>query len=277
MASGELTELLIWLVPLLSLTGVIAGTLAGLLGVGGGIVIVPALYLIFGYLDVDMAVRMHLAVGTSLATIIATSIRSVRAHNAKGAFDVVVFRQWMPAMTIGVLTGAWIASQVGSEVLTSIFGGVAFLVAIYMGLGNPQWKLADKPPGGSWRHPIAAAIGCISSMMGIGGGTFSVPALSLFGMPIHRAVGTAAGLGIIIAIPGMLGFVAGGWNAPGLPPFSTGYVNWLGFLLIVPATVLAAPWGARLAHSISPTLLRKAFAIFLAVTSVKMLWDVTTL
>ncbi|MGI9309277.1 MAG: sulfite exporter TauE/SafE family protein [Gammaproteobacteria bacterium] len=277
MFSGEVTELLIWLVPLLAAAGVLAGLLAGLLGVGGGVIVVPALYLIFGYLDVELAVRMHLAVGTSLATMIPTSIRSVRAHNARGAFDATIFWQWVPAMAVGVLSGAWIASQVNFVVLVGLFGCVALIVALYMAFADAEWKIADKPPGKLWRQPLAAMIGCISSMMGIGGGTFSVPVLTLFGLPIHRAVGTAAGLGMVIAIPGMLGFIAGGWNSSGLPPFSLGYVSWLAFLLLSPATILAAPWGARLAHSLSPKTLRRVFAVFLGVTSMRMLWDIATL
>ena len=270
----ETLSLLYWLVPLLLLAGAIAGLLAGLLGVGGGIVIVPALYHIFSYLDVADEVRMHLAVGTSLATIIPTSIRSVMAHNARGSFDRGLFNQWVPGIILGVLAGTWLANLASFHELTLIFATVALIVAIYMAMGSPDWKLREGLPPNPFNSLVAAVIGAISAMMGIGGGTLSVPVLNLFGVPIHRSVGTAAGFGLVIAIPGTLGFMIGGWNNPLLPDFSLGYVNWLGFLLIVPATLLTVPTGAKLAHSLSQTGLRRAFALFLGITAIRMFADI---
>ena len=270
----DTVSLLLWLVPLLLLAGAIGGLLAGLLGVGGGIVIVPALYYIFSYLGIDADVRMHLAVGTSLATIIPTSIRSVRAHNARGSFDRGLFRAWVPGIVVGVMLGTWLANLAEFGQLTMVFATVALIVALYMALGNPAWRLADGLPGNPVNSTIAAVIGAISAMMGIGGGTLSVPVLNLFGVPIHRSVGTAAGFGLVIAVPGTLGFIVGGWNNPLLPEFSLGYVNWLGFLLIVPATVLTVPAGAKLAHSLSQTGLRRAFALFLGITAIRMFSDI---
>jgi len=270
-------SLLLWLVPLLALTGVVGGLLAGLLGVGGGIVIVPVLYHVFGYLEIEAAIRMHLAVGTSLATIIPTSFRSVRAHQKNHAFDAILFRQWAPGIFAGVIIGAWLAALANFAALTSVFAVVALVVAIHMAFGRRDRVIAPAPPGGGGRIALTASIGALSAMMGIGGGTLSVPIMTLFNIPIHRAVGTAAGLGAVIAIPGVIGFTFGGWNVTGLPPFSLGYVNWLGFALIVPATVLAAPLGARLAHALDPRLLRGAFAFFLGMTALRMLWDVASL
>ena len=267
-------SLLLLLVPLLLLAGAIAGVLAGLLGVGGGIVIVPALYHIFGYLGIDDAVRMHLAVGSSLATIIPTSIRSVRAHQKRGSFDRDLFRAWVPGIVAGVLLGTWLATLADFAQLTLVFASVALIVAVYMALGSPDHKLRDGLPPNPLNSIIAAVVGSISAMMGIGGGTLAVPILNLFGTPIHRSVGTAAGFGLVIAIPGTLGFIAGGWNNPALPPFSLGYVNWLGFAIIVPATVLTVPLGAHLAHSLSQTGLRRAFALFLGFTSLRMFYDI---
>jgi uncharacterized membrane protein YfcA len=155
-----------------------------------------------------------------------------------------------------------------------VFAVVALIVALYMGIGNPDWRLSNTPPNRFWRHPIAGSIGAISAMMGIGGGTLGVPTMSLFGIPIHRAVGTAAGFGMIIAVPATFGMILGGWNKTGLPAFSIGYVNWLGFLLIVPTTLLLVPVGAKLAHSLSQTGLRRAFAIFLGLTSLRMFSDI---
>jgi uncharacterized membrane protein YfcA len=272
--SPDTLSLLYWLAPLLLLAGAVAGVLAGLLGVGGGIVIVPALYHIFSYLGVDPEVRMHLAVGTSLATIIPTSIRSVMAHNAKGNFDSTLFRGWVPGIVIGVLLGTWLATEADFTVLTLVFASVALLIALYMAFGNTDWHIAESLPPNPDNSVIAIVVGAISAMMGIGGGTLSVPILNLYGVPIHRAVGTAAGFGLVIAIPGTLGFMLGGWGNPLLPDFSLGYVNWLGFLLIVPATVLMVPLGAKLAHSLSQTGLRRAFALFLGITALRMFSDV---
>ena len=140
-----------------------------------------------------------------------------------------------------------------------------------MAFGNPEWRLAQQLPKGLASIPLPAFIGTVSAMMGIGGGTISVPALTLFGTPIHRAVGTSAGFGLVIAVPGFIGFIIAGWNAPNLPPYSAGYVSLIGFALIVPLTTLAVPWGAKLAHALSQKALRNAFAIFLGLTSVKML------
>lgn len=271
---NETLSLLIWLVPLLLLAGAFAGLLAGLLGVGGGIVIVPALYHIFSYLEVADEVRMHLAVGTSLAIIIPTSIRSVMAHHARGSFDRGLFDQWVPGIIIGVLAGTWLANLAEFHMLTMIFATVALIVALYMALGSPHWKLADGLPANPGNSLIATVVGGISAMMGIGGGTLSVPILNLCGIAIHRSVGTAAGFGLVIAIPGTLGFIAGGWGIPQLPDFSVGYVNWLGFLLIAPATLLTVPLGAKLAHSLSQTGLRRAFALFLGLTSARMFADI---
>ena len=270
----ETLSLLYWLVPLLLLAGAIAGLLAGLLGVGGGIVIVPALYHIFSYLDVADEVRMHLAVGTSLATIIPTSIRSVMAHNARGSFDRGLFKQWVPGIILGVLAGTWLANLASFHELTLIFATVALIVAIYMAMGSPDWKLREGLPPNPINSLLATVIGAISAMMGIGGGTLSVPTLNLCGVPIHRSVGTAAGFGLVIAVPGTLGFIVGGWNNEMLPPFSIGFVNWLGVLIIIPATILAVPYGAKLAHSLSQTGLKRAFALFLGITSLRMFTDI---
>ncbi len=257
----------------LALTGIIAGILAGLLGVGGGIVIVPVLYHVFSGLGIDEAVRMHLAVGTSLATIVATSMRSIRAHRARGAVDTDLLKQLSLPIIAGVLAGSLIAGSVDGGALMAVFATVALIVSIHMAFGRETWRIADQFPAGFVRAAIGGVIGLISVLMGIGGGTLGVPVLSLYNIPIHRAVGTATGFGLIIAVPGTLAMVANGWGAPGLPPFSLGYVNLIGFALIVPATILAAPWGARIAHAISRPALRRAFAAFLALTSLRMILD----
>lgn len=252
-------------------TGIIAGVIAGLLGVGGGIVIVPVLFHIFTTLGIDESIRMHLAVGTSLGTIIPTSIRSVRAHHKKGAVDWALLKRWALPMLLGVVVGTVLASYVNGQVLTGIFAVFAIIIAANLAFGREEWRLGEELPSMPVQSGIAAIIGGLSSMMGIGGGTFGVTTMTLFGRPIHNAVATSAGLGLIISVPGAIGFLVSGWTVQGLPPFSIGYVNLIGLALIVPMTVLAAPWGAALAHKISRKTLARAFACFLLITSIKMM------
>lgn len=270
-ADLELTSAqLIPLAALLLATGLVAGVTAGLLGVGGGIVIVPVLFHVFSQLGIDLDVRMHLAVGTSLATIVFTALRSVTSHRRHGAVDLELLQSWVLPVLVGVAAGSVTVHYVSGAALTAVFASVALVVAVHMAFGRPSWRIADQVPGGLGRLAIGAGIGFFSLLMGLGGGTLGVPTLTLFGLPIRRAVGTAAGLGLVIAIPGAIRFATLGWNAPNLPPFCLGYVNVLGFALIVPATVLAAPWGAKFAHTISQALLRRLFAVFLIVTSARM-------
>ena len=253
--------------------GVVAGILAGLLGIGGGIVLVPVLFQVFTFLDVPEAIRMQLAVGTSLATIIATSISSMRSHHKRGAVDWSLLSRWGPAVAVGVICGTIIAGSVHGDVLTAVFGTVAALVAVHMAIGSDRLKLADRLPGEPIRSGTGVVIGTISSMMGIGGATLSVPTLVMCSYPIRRAVGTASAIGLVIAVPGAIGFMIAGWGVAALPVASLGFVNLLGFALIIPATVLSAPLGARLAHGIPPRLLRIAFGVFLALTSARMFYS----
>jgi len=255
-------------------TGAIAGVLAGLLGVGGGIVIVPVLFLLFPLLGVHDSVLMHLAVGTSLATIIPTAIISARAHHKRGGVDFALLKSWGPAIFVGVLIGGYFGSSVKGETLTLIFAVVAILVAINMIFRKEGVILADALPTGIAHHAIALVIGMFSVVMGIGGGTLGVPILTLFNYPIRRAVGTAAAIGLIIALPGSASFILSGLGNPDLPAGSLGYANMIGFALIVPATMMMAPVGAKIAHTINPTNLRKAFAFFLMLTSLRMFYSV---
>ena len=253
-------------------TGTVAGVLAGLFGIGGGIVIVPVLETALGLAGVDPAIRMHVAVGTSLATIIPTSVSSARAHHARQSVDVDIVNRWAVFVLAGALLGAWIASLVHSDVLAMVFASLALLVAIKMLFFPESRNLTDAVPRGPLVSAIPVAIGCFSSMMGIGGGTFSVMTLTLFNEPIHRAVGTAALFGLVISLPGMLGFVAAGWGDPRIPPGSLGYVSLIGFACIAPATVLAAPLGAKLAHGFSARRLHMLFGAFLILASLRLFY-----
>ena len=252
------------------LTGCVAGVLAGLFGIGGGIVIVPVLEAALGFAGVDPAIRMHIAVATSLATIVPTSISSARAHHTRGAVDVVLVRRWAVFVLVGAVAGAWLASQLHSRTLALVFATLALLVALKMLLLPGTRSVAAAIPRGPLVGVIPTTIGGASSMMGIGGGTFSVMALTLFGMPIHRAVGTASLFGLVISVPGTLAYVANGWADVRLPPWSLGYVSLLGFLLIAPATWLTAPLGARIAHAFAPRTLSLAFGIFLAIVATRL-------
>ena len=251
--------------------GLLAGVLAGLVGVGGGIVVVPVLYHGFSQLGVDPAVRMHVAVATSLATVAVTAYRSMASHRERGAVDRELVRGLAPAAAVGALVGTATAVRLRGGALAALFGAVALVVAAHMAFGRQSWRLADAPPRGPVRLVIGGAIGLVSVMMGLGGGTLGVPTLTLLGVPIHRAVGTAAGLGVAIAVPGALGLALAGLGEPRLPPGSIGYVNALGFALIVPTTWWAAPRGARWAHAISIPTLRRLFALFLGLTALRML------
>jgi uncharacterized membrane protein YfcA len=213
---------------------------------------------------------MHLAVGTSLATIIPTSLRSTFAHRARNAVDGALLRSWAPYLVGGVIAGILLASMMGGSGLTLVFAVVALFVAGNFAFGRENWRLAAKPPKGLARAGLAGGIGLVSTIMGIGGGTLGVPLLTLFDMPIHRAVGTAAGIGLIISVPGTLGFIVAGWDAAQRPPLSLGYLSLIGFALMTPLMVLAAPWGAALAHRLSRKALKLAFALFLVLTSVRM-------
>lgn len=269
----------LWLAALaaaMAATGLISGTLAGLLGVGGGIVIVPVLFNVFPLFGIPEAVQMKLAVGTSLATIIPTSIQSARKHFAKGTMDVALLRSLAPSIATGVLLGTALAIWLRGEALTLVFALVAVAVALNMALTSVEWRLRESFPSGAPRHGIGGFIGTVSAMMGIGGGTVGVPILSMFGAPMRAAVATASAFGIIIAVPATIGFVWAGWGDPLLPPLSVGYVNLIGFALIVPTSMLAAPWGVQLAHTIPPLLLKRLFALFLAVTSARMFWSLVS-
>lgn len=266
--------LLAGLIATLIATGIFAGILAGLLGVGGGIVIVPVLFHLLVFFDVGDDIRMHVAVGTSLATIILTSISSARSHHKKGAIDWPLLKRWGPAIFVGVLGGTWAAGISDAAVLTLVFAVLALLVAANMAFRPEDVHLSDKLPGTPFKEALGLFIGWFSAMMGIGGGTFTVPILTLFNYPIRKAVGTASAIGLVIAVPGTIGFLISGFSVGDLPPGNVGYVNILGFVAIVPMTILFAPVGAHLAHTINTGLLKKLFALFLFVTSIRMFYDV---
>ncbi|WP_339716482.1 sulfite exporter TauE/SafE family protein, partial [uncultured Sneathiella sp.] len=267
------TPLLIGLIAAMAATGIVGGILAGLLGVGGGIVIVPVLYNILPFFGVEDDIRIHVAIGTSLAVIIPTSISSARSHYKKGAIDTVLLRSWGPVIFIGVMIGTVVASFSDAGVLTLVFSVLALVVAADMAFRPANRHLSAGLPKTPFKEILGLFIGGFSAMMGIGGGTFTVPILTLCSYPIRMAVGTAAAVGLIIAIPGTTGFLISGLEVQNLPPGNIGYVNILGFLAIFPMAALFAPIGARIAHTINTGLLKKTFAFFLFVTSLRMFYS----
>lgn len=255
------------------IAGIAAGLIAGLLGVGGGIVLVPVLFYIFTVMGLDPDVRMHMAIGTSLSTIVATAYSSSRAHHAKGAIDVDLLRNWGIFLLLGAIIGMVFFSMLKSSSLTLVFAIMTIMVALYMLLGPTRAEESSgQLPTGLLRSLYGLLVGGLSSIMGIGGGTLSVPLLTLYHYPMRRAIGTAAAIGLVIAIPGTIGAFIAGMHTSGRPPFSIGYVNVLAFILLIPITGYTAPIGARIAHSINPRYLRIAFAIFLIFNACNMLY-----
>ena len=267
-------ELLIAFAVGLLVTGAIAGVLAGLLGVGGGIVIVPVLFWLAGFLGLSPEIAMPMAVGTSLATIIPTSISSAWSHHKRGGVDTDLFKAWSPGIFIGALVGGALASYVSGTFLTALFGVIALLVSINLAIPKDLVVAESLPDGVASRATIPTGIGLFSSLMGIGGGTLSVPTLTAFSYPVHRAIGTASAFGLIIAVPAVLGFIWAGWGAPARPPMSLGYVSIPAAVLIFTLSVLTAPYGSALAHKLDAKPLKRVFAVFLFVTSLRMLWQV---
>lgn len=243
--------------------GVATGFLAGLLGVGGGAFLVPVLYELFSHFGVDDSVRMHMVLGTSLAVIVPTSLRSFAGHYAKGAVDMAVWRRMAPWVALGVVLGVLTAKVSNAAGLKWVWIVAGSIIALKFAFGRDEWRLGRELPRSRGLEVAAVIIGLVSALMSIGGGMFIVALLTLYGVPIHRAVATSAGFGPVIAVPGTLGFMWAGWGVPLRPPYSIGYVNIPAALLIMPASLFAAPLGVRAAHALSKRKLEIAFAIFL--------------
>ncbi len=264
----ELTQLLPMVVLLLVIGG-FAGVLAGLLGVGGGIVLVPAFFYTFSTLGYGSDQLMQVCLATSLATIIVTSIRSVLSHNKKGAVEWGILRSWAPGIVFGAVIGVLVASGLRSTVLQGIFGVLGLIVGGYLGFGRAEWRLAEEMPKGVKRAILSPILGFLSVLMGIGGGSFGVPTMTLHGRPIHKAVATAAGFGVIIAVPSVIGFLFVNINVA--PPWTIGAVNIPAFLLIITMTMITTPYGVKIAHAMDPKPLKRVFAVFLTLVALNML------
>lgn len=264
---------LLWLLIAMLSAGACAGITAGLFGIGGGFVVVPVLLVIFNRLGIANEVAVHLAIGTSLATIIVTSFRAARSHSKRDAVDFSIVKSWAPWIVAGVIVGLLIASDAPATLLLGIFGVGVLILSVHFLF--PDWlsqkRVNQHMPEGRAKAIIATLLGGTSALLGIGGGTVAVLTMTLSGRPIHQAVGTASAFGALIAIPGSLGFVLIGWGKPDLPVGSLGYVNILGWLTISAVSLITAPLGARLAHSLNPRRLKRAFGIYLICTGTFML------
>jgi uncharacterized membrane protein YfcA len=265
-------DLLIWAPVLIGLGGV-AGFLAGLLGVGGGLVLVPGLFFSLSALGYDSDHLMHLAVGTSLAIIIPTGLSSALSHAKRKSVRMDLVWRIGPGILAGVGLGTLIAAWISGDDLKLVFGTALLFLSGLMLIDSTRFHFAPDVPGQPWVTLAGGGIGTLSALMGIGGATVSVPYMTLCRVPIHQAVGTASALGMVISIPAATGYAIIGWGVGDLPPLSLGYINLLAFFLISPFSILAAPWGARTAHSISVHALRKVFAGFLVIISLRMLYD----
>ena len=256
-----------------ALSGVVSGLMAGVFGIGGGAVLVPVFYQVFGLLGVEEAVRMHLSVGSSLAIIIPTSLRSFTSHKARGAVDMELLRSFYVPIPVGVVLASLTAALISSEGLRIIFAVITLLVAFRLLFNRESWRIGTEIPGNPARGVIGVLIGYFSTLMGIGGGVMNNTFMTLYGRPMHQAVATSSGVGVMIAIPGTLGYIWAGWGAPGLPIASTGYVNWIAVALIIPIALIVTPWGVRLAHALTRRQLEIAFGLFCVFVSARFFWS----
>ena len=271
MSAGIPLGELAWLAAVIVAGGMLAGFLAGLFGIGGGAIIVPVLYEVFRVIGVHDDVRMQLCVGTSLAIILPTTIRSYLAHRARGAVLPDVLRIWMVPMVAGVALGALIATVAPQAVFKIAFIVLAAIIAARL-FGGDKWRLGDTLPGRFVMAVYGLVIGLASSLMGVSGGSMSTMVLTLYGKPIHASVGTAAGLGVPLTIAGTIGYVLAGLPHQALtPPFSLGFISLIGVLLMAPVSSFFAIFGVKLAHALPRRQLEIAFGVFLLAVSLRFL------
>jgi uncharacterized membrane protein YfcA len=273
MVAGLNTSELVELALLLVAVGALSGFLAGVFGIGGGAILVPVFYECFRIAGVPLEVRMPLCIGTSLAIIIPTSIRSWRAHHARGAVDMEILRIWWLPVLTGVILGSITARYAPERLFKIVFVMVAYSAAARLLLARVTWKLGDDLPRGPLMKVYGFFVGLLSTLMGVGGGLFSNLLMTFYGRPIHQAVATSSALAVLISIPGAIGYVYAGWpaaaNYPAVAalqlPFAIGYVSLIGAVLVMPTSLLTAPLGVRAAHAMSKRTLETAFGCYLLI------------
>ncbi len=266
------------LICIVVLVGLTSGVLAGMLGIGGGAVIVPGMYFSLSVLGYTADAIIHVSIATAVSVIVVNGAVSVRHHNKRGAVDWSIilnrnlFVSWSLWIGIGAfITSLVIAPKLSGRSLAIIFSVLMAAMSLQLIFGKPNWRLRDSIPGGAAPAIGGSAIGGISSLMGIGGGTFTVPLMTMCGMPIHRAIGTASGLGLAISIPASIGFVISGWSVDGRPPLSLGYVNLVGFFVVAMVSYFAVPLGVHLSHKLDPSKLRRVFGLLMIVVAFGMI------
>ena len=272
MAGLDASQLL-ELAALLVAVGALAGFLGGIFGIGGGAILVPVFYECFRISGVPLDVRMPLCIGTSLAIIIPTSIRSYRAHRARGAVDMEILRSWWQPVLAGVVLGSVIARYAPERLFKIVFVMVAYSAAARLLLARESWKFGDDLPKGPLMKAYGFFVGLLSTLMGVGGGLFANLVMTFYGRPIHQAVATSAALAALISILGAIGYVYAGWPAaahyPDVAalqwPFAIGYVSIIGTALVMPTSLLVAPLGVRAAHAMSKRTLEMAFGCYLVI------------
>lgn len=275
MVAGSNVSELVELALLLVAVGALSGFMAGVFGIGGGAILVPVFYECFRIAGVPLDVRMPLCIGTSLAVIIPTSIRSYRAHRARGAVDMEVLRKWLVPILIGVILGSLIARYAPERLFKIVFVAVAWSAAARLLLARESWKFGDDLPGGPLMKVYGFFVGLLSTLMGIGGGLFSNLLMTFYGRPIHQAVATSSALAVLISIPGAIGYIYAGWPAatrhPDVValqlPFAIGYISLIGTLLVMPTSLLIAPLGVKVAHLLTKRKLEIAFGCYLLIVS----------
>ena len=264
-ASGDL----LFSISLLISTGIFAGFIAGLFGIGGGVVVVPALYYIFTLAEVDENIRMHLAVGTSLANIVPISIISALSHARKNSVNIDFLKFIFVSIIVGVTCGSIAVSYLEGSTLILIYSIILLFVAAQFFFWKDKWRLSPSFPENVTGHAFGSVIGFLSVIIGVGGGSISIPILKLYNFEIHKAIGTAAGIGTIVAVPGTIGFMIAGLQNNVNLPLSFGYVSLVGLVLITPITIIGAPIGVKFAHYLSKSKLNLLFGIFILFMSIR--------
>jgi uncharacterized membrane protein YfcA len=268
---------LLQLALLLVAVGALSGFLAGVFGIGGGAILVPVFYECFRLAGVPLDVRMPLCIGTSLAIIIPTSIRSYRAHYARGAVDMEILRKWWLPVLVGVLAGSVTARYAPERLFKIVFVTVAWFAAARLLLGRETWKFGGDFPKGVLMRAYGVLIGLLATLMGVGGGLFSNLLMTFYGRPIHQGVATSSALAVLVSIPGAIGYVYAGWPAamhyPDVLalqfPFAIGYVSLIGAVLAMPTSLLTAPLGVRAAHAMSKSTLERAYGLYLFIVGAR--------
>lgn len=276
MLFGLSYEELSLLVAALAVAGVVAGLLAGIFGIGGGGIIVPVIFEALGILGFDDASRMHVSIGTAVAITAPTTVRSFLAHRARGAVDMDFLRRWLIPVPLGVALATMLAASVTGSQLRLIFAFITLAVGLRLVFNRQSWRIADDVPRGWPLYAAGTGIGFVSALMGIGGGILTNSYMTLYGRAIHQTIATSAGVGVLILIPGVVGYILAGWGAEDLPPFSLGYVNLLCFAIVMPLGLAVAKVGVGVAHRLSKRKLEVGFGLFVLFVSGRFFFSVLT-